>query len=144
MYTIAYMSLGRNVHSIAFLVLAAFIIVNLFGAAHSLGMERDAQGNMSGCFFTGTAICTMTPLEHFAAWQSMFTAATAKASNAILLLLLASALFAAFQTMRALFDATIDFLAARQKLYLKYSFAYSHLNPIQEAFSQGILHPKIY
>ncbi len=126
------------------LLLAAFITVNLFGAASGMGMQTNAQGKMTGCMFSGTAICTMTPFEHLAAWQNMFTAAASQTDSTLLLLLLTALTFLGFATARRLFDDRLDLLESHQKLYVKRLVAHSYINPLQEAFSQGILNPKLY
>ncbi|MDE1925332.1 MAG: hypothetical protein KGH79_04120 [Patescibacteria group bacterium] len=132
--------LGR---ALASALLTAFIVVSLFGVAQGIGMQTDSHGKMTGCMFSGTAICTMTPFEHLAAWQSMFTAIVSSQSvNMLALLLLAATVFAAFMATQLLFDAALDLLEARQRLYARRAFAAAHLNPLQELFSQGILNPK--
>ncbi len=130
---------------LALFLFLAFVIVNLYGATYGLGMQKDAQGKMSGCMFSGTTICTMTAFEHLAAWQSAFTATVShQALSLLALLLLAVTLFAAYMAMRMLFNAVLALLEAHQKLYARRAFAISHVNPLQELFSQGILNPKTY
>ncbi len=89
-----YPMIGSLKWRFAFFVLAAFIIVSLYGAASSIGMQKNAQGKMTGCMFTGTAICTMTPFEHLAEWQSMFSATAPQSVNTLALLLLVAVTFA--------------------------------------------------
>lgn len=126
------------------LLTLSFLLIGSLGVL-TMGTEMQSDGHMPGCPFMGeNAICGMSPLEHMAAWQSMFVSTLTKIFKTHQLLLLVAAIFAAFLTMRLLFETALDLLASRQRLYLKYSYAYAYVPPLQEAFSQGILHPKIY
>ena len=124
--------------------LVAFLSVGLFGSSHSFGMEMKDDGTMGGCLFTGVdEICIMTFTEHLSAWESMFIGIPVK--SAILSLLVfafALLLFAGF--LKRYFILALERMAALQKLYLVHHPNLSLFNPLREAFSQGILNPKIY
>ena len=126
------------------LLIAAFLIAGVMGVPH-LGMDMQMDGSMgSDCFMPGMTetLCQMNPLEHIATWQSMFTAVPSQ-NDALLLLasLFALALVAFLLTHRS--------IAPPKAPPLQLAFAYykQHIpipNPLQEAFSNGILHPKIF
>ena len=112
----------------------------------NFGMTMGADGHMSGCPFMGTtAVCQMTPLEHISAWQNMFTATVTQNSDQFIILMsLFGLTFIAIAALRLMFDSCVALLESRQKLYAKRLPAFSLTNPLQEAFSQGILNPKLY
>lgn len=127
------------------LILATFVLAVFLGPTNSIGMQMNANGQMSGCMFTGTGICSMTPLEHAATWEAMFTAVPAQTASVLLLLLLILAVVSVLtRTLRPVFDFSLDRISVRQRLYAKQSRARAYINPIQEALSQGILNPKTY
>lgn len=120
----------------------ALLLMGIFGFYFTMPM--DSGGHMTGCPFMGaTAVCNMTPLEHMAAWQSMFTSTPAQAANVLTLLLLAATLVASFFS-RLFPRIDADLLGNKQRLYQKRSFAFAYATPLQEAFSQGILNSKAY
>ena len=61
------------------LAFIAFLSVAFLGISQSMGMEKQNDGKMGGCLFSGKAeICTMTFGEHISQWQSMFTTTAPK------------------------------------------------------------------
>ena len=129
---------------VGLLVLTAFLVVSFVGPMQAMSMPVDQSGQMTGCMFSGTAICTMTPLEHLAAWQSMFSATISNATSIFLLLLLLALVLFVHIVWRLPFKDQLDWLAVRQRLYSRRSLAFAYTNPLQEAFSRGILNPKVY
>lgn len=86
------------------LALTAFLSVSIFGMFAMVGMEHHQEmSGMSNCpFMIGeTALCSMTPFDHIASWQAMFTALPVELSTIILLLL---ALVLSWVWLRHLFD----------------------------------------
>ena len=70
------------------------VVTLLMGFSH-MGMAMGTDGKMSmvDCpFMNGGGICNMTPLEHGAMWQSLFTNVPQQLATTFLLLLLVSAL----------------------------------------------------
>ncbi len=124
-----------------FIALIAFVILSMPASA-SLAMPVGTDGHMSGCtFMNGGSICTMAPLEHIAAWQSMFTAAHLKEASLFLNLILIT-LFSVFLFLRRLDTSQLQnkSLYTQRFRYPRYSIR----NELQEAFSSGILHPKVF
>ena len=107
-----------------------------FGMSSSMGMN----GEMGPCpFMPSVAICNMTPLQHIAAAQSILTATPQERSNLLFMLLLAfAALITASFYRRILWPPLVPVSLT----FVKYpAFAQSSL---QEAYSRGILNPKIF
>lgn len=137
------LSKGKHTRTLFGVLLAFFFLASYFGAV-TIDMPMNPDGTMSGCAMPGMAtLCQMNPLEHVAIWQGMFTA-TANQNDifAILLILLSLAL-------TALFIRSHGSHATPKLLTLVPSFAYYKRyvpigSPLQEAFSNGILHPKIF
>ena len=138
-------SVGRkHIQALVGIALLVFLLVSFLGVAHAdMTMGPDGQMSSGDCFMPGmtATLCQMNPLEHIATWQNMFTAVP---SNDILLLLaslLALALGALFTTHRS--------TAPPKTLVSQISFVYYKRyipvsDPLQEAFSNGILHPKFF
>lgn len=123
--------------------LIAFLFLGFFGLSH-VSMAMGADGTMmSNCpLMSGQAVvCNMDPLEHIAAWQSMFTSLPQQDSTAVMLLLLAALVIAFLWThlrWPSIADACISaqFFVRREYIPLA--------TPLQELFSNGILNPKIF
>ncbi len=116
---------------------ALFLIVSMPGMAGMLSM--DEQGNMPSCpYMSGAAICKMNPLEHVAAWQSMFTALPSSTGTMAILLF----------SLLAIVFIRIAWNVNPVELALIYTHRFRNKPPIpralQEAFSRGILNPKAF
>ena len=125
--------------------LLAFLSLGLFGMSHStMNMGPDGSMTMSNCpFMSGQAVvCNMNPLEHIAAWQSMFVT-TLQQNGSDLLALLLAALALAFVWTRLLWpklepEPAPAFSSIRRR-------EISLPSPLfQELFSSGILNPKVF
>lgn len=134
----------------AFFVIPAlfvFIAVALFGMSHAFGMEMREDGTMGGCPFDGKAeICRMTFFEHLSQWQGMLTATVEKAELLIALLVLISTFGALLflRLMGRLLLLLCNFNSDQGRVYFKQNLHTSLFNYLQEAFSQGILHSRVY
>lgn len=126
--------------------LIAFLSVAFFGASHSMiGMEKRDDGTMGGCLFTGMEeICKMSFTEHLSKWQTMFTATIPQKALAFVLLLLLAVVFVAVAIFKCNLLLLFSYYTTRWRLYIKHNPELSLFNPLREAFSQGILNPKIY
>lgn len=124
----------------------AFFFVGFLGLGHtSMDISADRQTSASNCFMPGMTevLCQMNPLEHIAEWQSMFTAAPNQ--NDVLMFLLALLAL----VLGTLFLHSHQSTAPPKILVSQFKFLYykRHIpivSPLQEAFSNGILHPKLY
>jgi FtsH-binding integral membrane protein len=124
--------------------LFAFVTLSVFGLSHTAWMPKNDNGDMTGCIFTGQVmLCKMSIIEHISLWQSMFTALPQKslALTALVVLLLT----AIFVTKNILDPPSLsNNKASAQKLYLAQHPDIPLFDPLKEAFSRGILNPKIY
>lgn len=127
-------------------VLIALLTVAFFGMSQSMmGMDKRVDGTMSGCMFSGQAeICTMTFSEHLAHWQGMFTTTAPQKALAFVLLILLAMVFAAVVILKRNLFLLFNYYATRWWLYIKNNSHLLLFNPLREAFSQGILNPKIF
>jgi hypothetical protein len=127
--------------------ISAFLVVGIFGMSLASDMKMKSDGTMGGCLFDGQAeICPMTIAEHLSRWQSMFAAIPTKADFLITLFALISAVgsLLLFSLRRRWLLLVFSRLSDRWRFYLKQNPNISLFNPLREAFSQGILNPKIY
>jgi len=124
----------------------AFLAVGVFGMSRSTDMKMSDNGTIGGCLFTGMEeICTMTLIEHISRWQGMFTAIPQKADLMAMLFALISAVGAlAFSILKRNQLLLLKYFSDRWRLYLKQNPHILLFDPLQEAFSRGILNPKIY
>ena len=130
--------LAKSILSLGILI---FFSISLFGVFH-MGMKMDKDGMDSGCpFALGSSICTMTPLEHLGAIQSLFTALPKGENTLASLLFLTLGLIALPSLLSRLF-------LPPKLLYKRVSvFEYRYTQPkgfLQEAFSNGILNSRAF
>ena len=126
-----------------FAVTAVFLSV-LFLSLFHMPAGMDMSGNMSGCPFMSheEVLCSMSTLDHVSAWKSVFTVIAP--SFTLLLLVLA---LAAVEIVFAIAPNLLSRQRYRQKTLSReirdriYTFSY---RPLQELFSNGILHPKLF
>lgn len=139
-----FISLNKKFIKITFALIAvSFVWFGTFGLLYHMD-EMKQDGQMEGCLFDGQSeICTMNFSEHLSSWQSVFTSLP---PNTVLLSLLALAMFSVLITAfwrDSLFEF-FDRIASRSKLYIKQHPQINFFDSLREAFSQGILNPKIY
>ncbi len=125
---------------VAMFVFVAFLGIGFFGA--SGGMEMGKNGKMSDCLFnTGASICNMNALEHISAWQSTFTSLPFKNISLFVVFLLLSVFelffFSKFLNIVNLKSDSIHSQRFRENTFLIQ-------NKLEEAFSNGILNPKLF
>jgi len=123
--------------AISFLWLSTFGLFN-----HMSEMKPDTT--MGGCLFDGqTEVCAMNFSEHIALWQRMLTSLPQN-TGLIDLLILSITFIATIAFWRNPLFEFFERVVSRLRLYIKqhsqiYLFYY-----LLEAFSKGILNPKIY
>lgn len=128
-------SIGNIFLGVALMSLLAF---GTFGMLN-MGMDMQMDGSMSPCpFSVGTSVCTMTPLAHLAASQSFFTTLVTYGDVLTLLALLAFAIYASAVFWK---PHAPPLVFAYARIRRREFMPRSHL---QEAFSNGILNPKVF
>ena len=125
------------------IALAVFAML-LFGFC-GFGTNMDMNGAMVNCPFAGhsMSICKMNPMEHIQEWQSMFTILPAKDTlSSLLSVLLALLVLLGLRFFKkfSLYDQPWPEVYINP-FYLRRSHIF---NSLKEAFSNGILNPKIF
>lgn len=116
----------------------------VFGLGYMSGMTANESGDMAGCIFTGkTMLCKMSVVEHISLWQNMFTAIPRESLTLLALLVLSMAAIFVIKDVLAPLRSSKD-ETLEKRLYLREHPDLLLFNPLKEAFSQGILNPKIY
>ena len=133
-----------SLQKVKIIIVAGISAFLLMGFWVLYSMPMDERGKMADCPFTNgsASLCQMRATEHIAQWQQLFT--TTPGKN-----LLSSALALLVALLAVLFPVIPR---ARNKLLLQKfrNYFYKHKPEIKLfhhlllAFSQGILHPRIY
>ncbi len=130
---------SRLTASIFSLGIGVFFLTASFGVFF-VGMNVQMDGEMSHCPFMMDAICTMTPLGHITAVQGVFQTLP-RENDFVIFLVLIMAFVVAISSFQKL-------LGPPQLSRASLAFANVDYTPLrhslQEAFSRGILNPKIY
>lgn len=122
--------------------ITVFLFIAFMGL-NSMG-TMGSMGQAARCPFSGhsISICKMNPLEHIEEWQSMFTMIPTKDALSFLSVLLALLALLAIGAWKkfSIHDQPWP------EIYIDpfYLRKYQIFNPLQEAFSNGILNPKIF
>lgn len=129
---------SRTWKALISLVAVCLLMFVYLGIAYS-SMRMNGLDNMPACPFMGEmGMCQMTPVEHLAAWQSMFTS-TLPPFVALALLMLIS-LFA--------FGLQVEFLVPKKQPDQRPAYRgppnANIFDPLKRAFARGIVHPKIF
>lgn len=124
-----------------FIVTTVFLSV-LFLSLFHMPASMEMGGEMSDCPFMTheEVLCSMSTIDHIAAWKSAFTA-IAPSFVLLLLTLVAVALVLAVAPNLLLSQRYRQHILSREVCDRIYTFSY---RPLQELFSNGILHPKLF
>ena len=122
--------------------IAVFFVVAVFGLPLS-GISMGMDGEMIGCPFMdmdGASICHMSLFEHISTWQGTFASVVDQHGFSMLALLLTAVLsFVSINLPGSFKDiARLPF----DQRHLRRRVAYRGF--FQEAFSNGILNPKLF
>lgn len=129
----------RRISILAFTLL---FLGAMFGGLFHMAMGMDMAGKMSDCPFMahGEVLCQMSVFDHLNAWQTTFLAATP--SLTMLLVALVAAVVVISIAPNLLLKHTFREPSLSKELrHRTYSYSYRVL---QELFSNGILHPKLF
>ncbi len=118
------------------LLLATLLLLGSLGISH-MGMSMDMKGNMTDCpFMPGVSICTMNPLEMIRASQSFLNNITLN-QDQFLLLVSVALILTVFPQFFSPPRSTLRYRVPKRKTRIRFSF-------LEEAFSAGILNPKLF
>ncbi len=136
------LKMNKNLLQICLLTfMLIFIIISNLGL--NLSMNMDKQGHVTHCpFMNDTAtVCPMTFTEHLLRWEEMFTATMqSKAFQSYMFILLVAVLYLVEQrsnTKQSDSDITYKYYKDRHKDTKLFNY-------LILAFSDGIIHPKLY
>ena len=131
------MYLGKLLTSIT---IAAFLLVGVGSITHAGMMESDCQADSVCCSLMGhdAAVCSMNPLEHLSAWQSLFAAIPAQST--VMLLLLLVALLLVFR----LNQCPWLLYASSQPVYIRRDPGVIIHDSLRRFITRGLMHPKIF
>lgn len=135
----SYLMLNKKVLSI---LLLGFFVGTMFVGLFHMSSNMNMAGGESACPFMSheQAICAMNLADHIETWKSTFLSIAPSLSLLLVAtgvaILLSSLPPNLFQKLRHLIRTYTKHLHERT-----YAFIYRHL---QELFSKGILHPKLF
>ncbi|MFA5987597.1 MAG: hypothetical protein WC797_03030 [Candidatus Paceibacterota bacterium] len=128
---------------VVILTTISFLWLVSFGLFHHMAQMRPDH-TMGGCLLNGQVeLCTMNFSEHIALWQSLLISLPEEGGllSVILLIVILVVAIAA----RWYFDSEIfEDYTSRRSIFKRQYFRTNLYDPLNEAFSQGILNPKIY
>lgn len=134
---------ARYDRKIMLLAVFAFFAVATAGTAY-VPMPMNDDGTMANCPYLGiTALCTMQPLEHIAALQTMLAALPAKIAGIFTTIIFLA--FALLLTVLSPFNTgALRYVACSYAGKRRRRAVLSIPDAIRDAFSRGILHTKAF
>ncbi len=122
-------------------VFTIFISV-LFASLFAMPVGMDMEGGMGDCPFmeVGQVICPMDFAGHIEAWKAAFASVV---PTIFTLILIAGAALASTLPIRFLFTNKRKPIPIRSNILRTRTYSYVY-RPLQELFSNGILHPKVF
>jgi hypothetical protein len=132
----------KSVSKLLSLTLLVFFLGTMFFSLFHMSMGMDMSGGMTDCPFMSheEVICPMNLADHIGAWKSVFLSVVP--SLTLLLAVAGMAVFVAAVAPNLLRKIQYALSPLQRWLELRtYTFSY---RPLQELFSNGILHPKLY
>lgn len=128
-----------RVQHVLVLVLLVIVIASVFlWVWHIVGMHED--GIMQSCLLAGgrVMLCTLSAAGHIGLWQEMSAAVLPVVAVVGILILV-------FSRQRSSFIQHLPSdQSASWQWFGRVSRAWISLDPLKQAFSQGVLHPKLY
>lgn len=135
------------VHLSRFFIIFAvisFLLMGTFGFSNfGMTVKMDADGHMvmSDCFMPMmTTLCNMSPLEHIALWQNMFTVVSQQFSELALLVLFALFLLWRYAHARTFFIPKASPIRTFHRPRLRGIV----FDPLKLAFARGTIHSKVF
>jgi len=126
---------------VSFTLLTFFLGAMFFSLFH-MSMGMDMSGGMSDCPFMSheEVICPMNLADHIGAWKSAFLSVV----PTLTLLLAVAGIAVSITSVAPNLLGKMQYISPPSCRWLEtktYTFIY---RPLQELFSNGILHPKLY
>ncbi len=115
----------------------------------SFGMSHFAMNGMGGAVASNcplmpgmASVCNMNPLQHIAAWQSMFTTASPQKTPILALLFLL--MFAGARALIGKIKWALEPPLILSWIQIRLANTFVPRYALQEAFSNGVIHPKVF
>lgn len=127
---------------VKFAVIIYTIWILIFGF-FQLEFGMNINKSTANCPFSAhsEAMCQMNPLEHIEEWQSMFTMIPSQNLISIFFVLFALIILSKLKFWNRFSISGLPLIIPSSR----YSFInFQIFNPLKEAFSRGILNPKIF
>lgn len=114
----------------------------MFASLFHMSMGMDMAGGMTDCPFMehSEVICPMNLADHMVAWKAAFVSVV---PTIVTLLLVAGAVAFIASTAPFLFGPKRKPIPIRLNVLRTRTYSFSY-RPLQELFSNGILHPKLF
>ena len=124
-----------------FILILLFLFLSVFGM--NMSMSMDKTGKMTNCpFMNGSSsLCKMGVTDHMSKWLQMFQAVSV---SSIFSLFVLGLFFIAWSFSQRTYFSLAPPKTISLKLYQKEHSDSNLFNNLLVAFSDGILHPKIY
>lgn len=123
-------------------IILTFLMGAMFVSLFNMSSGMDMSGGMSDCPFMSheEVLCPMNLADHIGAWKSAFLSVT---PTIFLLLAAAGAVALVISTAPHLLVPKRKPIPIRLKLLRERTYSFSY-RLLQELFSSGILHPKLF
>lgn len=131
-----------KVHKILSLALLIFFLGTMFFFLFYMSMGMDISGGMTDCPFVSheEVMCPMNLADHIGAWKSVFLSTVPTLT--LFLAVAGLVILAASAAPNLLRKIPYTSLLLPRCLEVR-TYTFSH-RPLQELFSSGILHPKVF
>lgn len=123
-------------------IILTFLLGAMFVSLFHMSTGMDMTGGMRDCPFMSheEVLCPMSLVDHLGAWKSAFLTT----ASTILYLFAAAGMVAIAVSIAPNFlTARYKPIPARYRWLRERVYTYSY-RPLQELFSNGILHPKVF
>jgi lipoprotein signal peptidase len=128
----------RNFVVVLFL---AILLVGPFGIPR-FGIDTLLNGQMVLCpFMHGGSVCNMTPLEHAGAAHSMFNVLPSGRDSFLTLLFLLTSVFLVIFLVQKKFCSLARLVS---RIFIPHDDYRLPYRPLQEAFSNGLIHSRAF
>lgn len=123
-------------------IILMIVLGTMFLSFFYMSTGMDMQSGMSDCPFMShqETICPMSVMDHVGAWKDMFLSVI---PSLILLLALAGVSVLVASVAPNLLQSIRYLSPPMHKARFRQSYTFSY-RPLQELFSSGILHPKLF
>lgn len=123
-------------------MLLVFFLGTMFFSLFHVSSGMEMSGGMSDCPFMShdEVLCSMTLTDHLSAWKTAFLSIS---PTLTMLMLTVGAVALVVSVAPNLLFKRRHFIPIPNRLVRERTYSFSY-RPLQELFSNGILHPKLF